>query len=128
MPFSRILSSLALSLVLSGLASAAIAPKGPGELFDAASHVVVGTVESVEASLGEAHFESGWGSLDWHIQVRLKVDAVEKGEQVSPGDVITANAFRPATRRAMMTLLCFVACLFIRLLVSSGKRPSTGGN
>lgn len=93
-------------------AAAEIAPKTLGELQQS-ELIVIGTIEEIRIEAERSRIERAFGNYDWGIYIKLRVEAVEKGQL--DGTELEFRCFRIKSRRSAA-----------EYLTPSGHRPIPG--
>ncbi len=88
-------------LCIASTLHAARAPQSSAELLEQADLVVTGKVIKVETRSARSQVEKAFGNYDWHIDVSIKVESVEKGRGVQVGDEIVTRCFAIRSRKSM---------------------------
>ena len=93
-------------------ARAEIAPRTLGELQQS-ELIVIGTIEEIRIEAERSRIERAFGNYDWGIYIKLRVEAVEKGQL--DGTEVDFRCFRIKSRRSAA-----------EYLTPSGHRPIPG--
>ena len=102
----RFAAPLITFLTIGTLANSAVAPSSPERLKEISSHIIEGTVTEVSTEIVgypsslDAIKEKFGGKSNTNTvyNIKVKVTAVTKGDDVKVGDEVTVQAWRPHTR------------------------------